>query len=169
MVAELTAERSSQKPKTDFSGSSLDLIKSFYEWQFRMGTFDFALILRSEGTSLFSALKKSESNVCKTILGIKEAEIALDTLQAASNRGFELVVASNSSIEEMEEFWKQKGYRVVSRSRLGTHKEHDLLTAAWNKEALERMIYIASRMGGKSLCVFSHDADPLYLLTRSAI
>lgn len=166
MVDELDSERSPQKVSSGFAFSSLDLVKSFYEWQFRAGTFDFALIARRGGGTLFGFHKTQEANLCQVILGIDQAKDALETLQVSANRGFELVVASNSSLDEIEEFWKQMGYRLSGRSQLGSRGEHDLLPAAWNPDVLEHTLSVASRMGGKTLCVFAHDADPIYLLTK---
>jgi len=168
-VQELVIDRTLGKPECQYGESSLTLIKRFFEWQFKMGTFDFVLMSGSKDRPLLSALKKPEANLFRIISNIEEAVNALDDLEDTSNRGFELVMASSSSIAEMEGFWKQQGYRVEGSSPLGSGRKHDLLSAAWNKESIERMIYVATRMRAKLLCVFAHDADPLYLLVQDGI
>ena len=168
-VQELVVDRTAGKPECQYGESSLDLIKSFYEWQLKIGTFDFVLMSGSKDRPILSTLKKPEANLFRLISNAEEAVKTLADLQDTANRGFELVMASSSSIADIEGFWKQKGYRVEGSSPLGSGREHDLFSAAWNKDSLERMIYVAARMRAKSLCVFAHDADPLYLLTQDGI
>ena len=165
MVDELDAEKPPRKP--DFALSSLDLVRGFYEWQFQTGTFDFAIVSKTGSGTLFGFQKNQEAKPCQVILGIDQAKDALETLQVSANRGFEVIVASKSSLDDIKEFWKQKGYRLSGRSQLGSGGEHDLLPAAWNPDVLEHILSVASRMEGKTLCVFAHDADPIYLLSKN--
>jgi len=85
-------------------------------------------------------------------------------LQESGNSGFELIVGTNSDCDTAIRVFGNLGYKEAGRSICGSHEKHDPLAAAWNKDDLTSAIQIAVRLSSGVLCLFAHDADPVYLL-----
>jgi hypothetical protein len=100
------------------------------------------------------------------VLSSTEANARRPLLLKSAQVGYSLVIATKTTVEEIVSFSAGVGFTLSGRGRLRGRDDHDPLSGAWDPGALEELIYIASRFSDNQLCLFAHDADPVYVLHR---
>lgn len=100
------------------------------------------------------------------VLSLAEAHAHRSLLLRTAQTGFSLVVAVRATVEEFVSFSTGAGLSSSGRGRFRGGGEHDPFSVAGDQLALEELVYIGSRLSDKILCVFAHDADPVYVLHR---
>jgi hypothetical protein len=85
-------------------------------------------------------------------------KMKLPDIVRSAIRGHELVVSVKIGKEELEAFYFRYGYSVAGQY-------------AWASElsALNNAVGISLMRGANLLCIFGHDADPIYLLSRGSM
>jgi hypothetical protein len=98
------------------------------------------------------------------VLSSAEARARRELLLKIAQRGFSLVIAVKVSVDELLAFFLERGFTVSGRGRFCEGDEHDPCSAAPDSSTLEEIVYIASRLSSQPLCVFAHEAEPIYVL-----
>jgi hypothetical protein len=142
-------------------------LKPFFDWQFRTAVFDFAVVASSQANLLSRIVKRTDpSHWLKVVLDAGEARASQSSLEKKARAGFELLVATTSTVDDLRTFFADYGYHSVGEATLGDSSKHDLL-GSWNDTELLRALVLASRMKASAVCCFAHDADPIYLLVAA--
>jgi hypothetical protein len=104
----------------------------------------------------------------------KEVPVRVDDLDAASARrqellqvagaGFALLIGTKDDLDREVEFFREMGYAPAGASKVGSNGAHDPLSAAWNRQSLAVAIQTAWTNQCRTVCIFGHDGDPVYLL-----
>ena len=87
-------------------------------------------------------------------------------VEEAAESGFRLILGVNSSLDDIVAAFTKLGYRVEGRGVYGDGGEHDPMMAAPSDVGLARGVQVASDLCGATLCMFAHDADPVYILCK---
>ncbi len=159
-------EDASLRKVADIPTSPDELVKDFFDWQFKTGAFDFVVASEADENSVLKMIRPHRLNWPQVILETENATLNQASFVRLALKGFQLIVATNSSANEVINFFGDRSYRQVGSSLFSSGEEHDPLRASWNRESLTRSVAIATRMGAKLICCFAHDADPIYLLSR---
>ncbi|MCI5048227.1 MAG: hypothetical protein MRY59_12060 [Aquisalinus sp.] len=143
---------------------SLALIRKFLMWQLGASHLKFGLIV-------------PRSDIVKPLLGNHSSDLPRiflpGYLATGDNhemiqfcrKGFSVVYSSMSSEREMTDFFRKSHYAVVGDA-FSDLTESTIFDGAWNKPQLLSTLKIALDLGGKTLCCFAHDADPIDIVTR---
>ena len=152
----------SKKAASGVTGASRDPMHDSLEWGLSDSVFMCAVIAPPQRT-----LRKSERNVWpQTTVTLSAAIDRRTSLQESGMSGFELVIGTSTDCDSAIQVFGKLGYQEAGRSICGSGDKHDPLAAAWNKVDLSNAVQIAARLSSGVLCIFAHDADPVYLLTR---
>ena len=159
-------EDASLRKVADIPISPDELVKEFFNWQFKTGAFDFVVVSETDENPILKKMRPHKLNWPQVILESDNATLNQASFVRLALRGFQLIVATNSSANEVISFFGDRSYRQIGSSLFSSGEEHDPLRASWNRESLTRSVAIATRMGAKLICCFAHDADPIYLLSK---
>ena len=149
---------SSTRPAEE--ASSGEPISSFLKWLQVKGTFECALILPREGIwrkAILPSIAVTPGAVERHREGIETA-VRLDGA----------VIGVRTPRDAVLTFFSGFGYQIVGETTFGSGDKCDPKTA-FCREILTEAVEVASRLCQHTLCVFWHDADPIYLLTRSEL
>ena len=108
--------------------------------------------------------RKGQVEWPQVITSAIDARSARKDLEGIAKAGFELIVGTKASPDNIESFFKKLGYTETGTGRFADESKHDPARAAWNKEGFSRAVNLASKLCDRTLCVFAHDGDPVYLL-----
>ena len=153
-VVELSAPNWQQQERASLHSEPL---KTVLDWLFETKQFDCAVVAPRSGILQrhgWPRVLLAEYN--------RPSERAI--LERAAQSGFRLVIGTRGGRQELTECFERVGYRVSGEGIYGTGDRHDPLRPASNAGALEQTVAIASRLCRNTLCLFGHDADPVYLL-----
>jgi hypothetical protein len=153
-VLELSAADRQPEERTLQQG---DPVTKFFDWLLEADLFDCAVLASRKGM-----LQRPDWP--RVVLTAHEAKSGRPLLERAARSGFGLVICTRSGRSDLAEFFGRLGYRVEGSGIFGGGDEHDPVRPAWNREVLEQMVAVASRLCEHPLCVFGHDGDPVYLL-----
>jgi hypothetical protein len=114
----------------------------------------------------FIAERPHESGPLRTVTDLTEAIRKRPVLERAMQAGFEVVFGIRMTIPALQAQFVAWGYRELGRGRFGAEDEHDPSTVPWNatKEDFASAVEQAA-LHATTLCIFGHDADPVYLLS----
>jgi hypothetical protein len=150
----------SQKAATGGVVSGQDPIRSFFDRLFESHSFECAVLVSKKG--LFG--KKDRVVWPQVIASADDAKGARGDLEKMARSGFEVVIGTSSTLQELETFFRTLGYQEAGKGTYASGDEYDPVRAAWDKEGFLRAVLVATKLCGHTLCVFSHDGDPVYLL-----
>jgi hypothetical protein len=138
----------------------------FFHWLIQMNAFDCAVVLpkRSLLQQVFRGQQLAWPQVTTCPDELKRAR---PIFEETALSGFRLIVGVKSGIDELVAFFARLGYRLEGRGVYGSADQHDPTSATWNRAALQQGVQVASKLCQSPLCVFAHDADPVYLLHRN--
>lgn len=157
-VQELSlSDNSSRTEELPSAGVCVD---EFLEWQLQSRCFNVAALIRTSSTVMRWCLEGYE--LPRFISGSKRALEYRKILERKAMRGFELLVGSLSSEQEVREFFARRGY---SRSNQGSVDL--LLSPAWTKPSLRHALEITLKLRNASIVCFSHDADPVFVISST--
>ena len=159
-------EDASLREDADVPTSPDELVKEFFDWQFKTGAFDFVVASKADDNFLLKIIRPHRLNWPQVILETENTTLNQASFVRLALKGFRLLVATNSSANEVINFFGERSYGQIGSSLFSSGEDHDPLRASWNRESLTRSVVIATRMGAKLICCFAHDADPIYLLSR---
>ena len=148
-VLELSGELASTSANSKLYPSQA--MPLYFEWQLRDELFDFGIIY-------------GQKNDFLVLITADNAKAHTPMLAKSALNGWELLVATKSTSDDIIEFFTRYGYRRATEKFLQFTFDHELFS--WNGISLSSAITSADRLGAKNLCVFSHDADPIYVLQR---
>jgi hypothetical protein len=153
---ELSAPDWQQQERTSLQG---DPLKILLDWLFESNRLDCA-VLAPRSRAL------QGPSWPRVLLAEYSGTPARGTLEKAARSGFRLVICTRVGHKQLIEFLSRAGYQVSGESIWGSGDEHDPLRPAWNKEVLSQIVAVAARLRGNAICLFGHDADPLYVLSN---
>jgi hypothetical protein len=136
-----------------------------FQWLERMNLFECAVVVPKR-TLLQKLFRSPEPAWPQVVMGPDEFRVALPMFEATALSGFRLIVGVKSGVDDLVAFFAGLGYRLEGRGVYGSGDPHDPTSATWSKAALQRGVSLASRLCRSPLCVFAHDADPVYLLYK---
>lgn len=157
-VIELSAD-ASRRAATGQVVLSKNPIADFLDWLFNANSFECAVLIPRKGF-----LRRKRAIWPQVVVNAGEAESSRDVLEDAAQSGFELVIGTRSTVEELSNFFNRLGYREDGKGTYGGGDKHDPARAAWNKESFAQAVTVATKLCEHPLCVFAHDGDPIYLL-----
>ena len=137
-------------------------VGSFLDWLFESGTFGCAVLVPTAGILRI----KSAPEWPQVIVDVNDARNSRAFLEKRAKSGFELVVGISMASEVVLEVFRGLGYDESSPRQFPNADLRDDLQATWNKESLVQAITVATKLCNQTLCVFAHDGDPIYVLTK---
>lgn len=132
------------------------LIRDFFNWLEKCEGFDFVVIARNRSRHhLFGFVGWGGRVIENEVLpNMEHIEKRFPDIVRSAICGYELVVSINTSKDELVAFYSKYGYSVASQ-----------YTWASELPALNKALGFALTMEADLLCIFGHDADPIYLLS----
>jgi hypothetical protein len=162
---ELSLERDADDRSLPKSSGPIKDLPILFDWLLETGLFEFAVLAKKDVGILGALTSTRWPSWPQVVLETSDARVALPALIAAGTRGFELIVGAKVNHAELFAFLTRFGYREAGISGLGSGESHDLTRVSSHRESFNRGIVLATRLEAKCLCVFAHDADPIYLLS----
>lgn len=138
-------------------------LSAFLDWLVESGSFECAVWV-PERTILQQFICRLEQTWPRVLVSTSDLRRARPSIEKAARSGFRLVIGVRSEWNELEKFFTRVGYRVEGSGLYAKGGQHDPTVAAWNKEAFMGAVRVASKLCRSLLCVFAHDADPVYVL-----
>lgn len=139
------------------------LVSDFLTWQTTSRKFDVAIIVGRSSRGKLSRLLGRDSRILpQVVIDVKQAETYRQLLIRESLRGWGLLLLTHSAVHEMETFFKDRGCERATGGSVA-HNFRDLrgFTVDYN---LNDASAVVGKLGGRAICYFGHDADPIYLL-----
>lgn len=137
------------------------ITKKFLDWQIEYDKFDYAVLaVRDDG--FFSKIMGCRNPFPSVCPSAKVARQQQDLLVEHMLRGFEVVLATKSSIEECCDFFEKFDYIQVADYM--SDIDDSFLQSAWNRKEICSALNVAMKLGSFSFFCFAHDADPIYIL-----
>lgn len=134
-------------------------VKTFVDWLFRHGHFDFAVYSAAREGVLSSVFANSTPKFPSVLLNSATARNRIDADLHRILKGFTVAFGTKAITDSVCSYFVDRGYT----SRKKNLEVEGFLQAAWNRPELEDAIRVAVRLGATSFCCFAHDADPVYL------
>lgn len=147
-------------PAETLRGSPIEVVRQCLDWQFRSATFDYAVLVDAPWLG-----SRTVARWPRIIADASEAQRGVSSLAERGARGFELVVGGTNTGEAIRDFLIASGYQYVGECPYGSKAAYDLSVAPLS-DTFTPALNVAMRLGACTLCVFAHDADPIYLLSQ---
>lgn len=139
----------------------------FFDWLLKMNAFECAVVL-PKPMLLRRVLRGQKPAWPHVTTCADQLRVARSVFEATALSGFRLIVGVKSRLDDLVAFFTGLGYRLEGRGVYGSSDQHDLTSAVWNKAALREGVQLASRLCHSPICVFAHDADPVYILHKDS-
>ena len=140
-------------------------VKTFFDWLFEHGFFDFAVLAADRVGVLSSVLGSASRQLPGVWLDSATARKSVAEDVERVLKGFTVIFGTKATSDACQAFFTHRGYAAQNAEH---NDVRDLLKGAWNSPELEDAVRVAARLGATSYCCFAHDADPVYLLTLVA-
>jgi hypothetical protein len=138
-------------------------VSAYLDWALTPGRFCHVVVAAESRSWLQRLLGGTEAlPQMTTDLGMALARQP-DLLKLA-RAGFRLLIGSRDDDSSEEDFLCRIGYSRAGASMLDGKGVHDPLSAAWNRRSLEEAVQLALAWPCRTVCIFGHDGDPVYLL-----
>ncbi len=85
----------------------------------------------------------------------------------AALSGHILVFASYSPLPQIKNFFERYGYIETGHQNLNEENKHPLFIDGWDTEQITQSLLQATKTNAHTLCCFAHDADPIYIISRT--
>lgn len=144
-VIELSGEHANKR--LDVSLYPSQSVSAFFEWQLRDQHFDFGVVYKDRLLTLVDKASASANTLF---------------LEKSAQRGWELLISTTCTTEVLKTFFAAYGYKQASEATLHLDSKHELFS--WNGANLSAALAWAERLRATHICLFAHDADPIYLL-----
>jgi hypothetical protein len=145
--------------------SPTELVSEFLDQQWSTGAFAYAIVMDIPFGPIACLTSTPTGEWPRIVIDAREARRGVRALAERGARGFELVLASSSCLEDLRAFFTDRGYRNDADALYGSGDNGDISATPPHDDRFARALSVAMMIGGATLCVFAHDVDPVYLLS----
>lgn len=140
-------------------------VSRFFDWLLDTRSFGCAVLVPERGIlqRIFHSHREARP---QATISSEEFRARRPTFETAAMSGSRLVVGVRARSDILVAFFLGLGYHVEGTGLYASGDPHDPIGANWQAEDLMQCIDVATALGQSTLCIFAHDADPVYILYR---
>lgn len=145
--------------------SPIELVLELLDRQLNSGAFAYALVIDRPFGPIGRLISTPVAEWPRVVVNTDAARRGASVLAQHGAQGFELVIGSSSSHEDLRDFFIERGYRQTADALYGSGKPGDIGAAAPHDDRFAQALAVAMTLPARTLCVFAHDVDPVYVLS----
>ncbi len=125
------------------------------------------LVLTPRKKTITQCLLRVPEMLPVVLTNLEEVMSRMQMILPLVSSGFRVLIALSEPRQSLQRHIIGLGFQDAGESTLDADSEHNPLKASWNQKELITAVNTAFARPVQSVCLFGHDGDPLYVLTKS--